>query len=72
MYWEVQNAAAFVICDLPDALCAAAAITAATRTGGFKDVQIFQLLSQDQLRDVVTLAKSTEGIYHPPGATALQ
>ena len=72
MYWEVDNAAAFVICDLPDALCAAAAITAATRTGGFKDVQIFQLLSQDQLRDVVTLAKSTEGIYHPPGAAALQ
>jgi uncharacterized protein with GYD domain len=72
MYWEVQSAAAFVICDLPDALCAAAAITAATRTGGFKDVQIFQLLSQDQLRDVVTLAKSTEGIYHPPGAAALQ
>jgi uncharacterized protein with GYD domain len=72
MYWEVEDAAAFVICDLPDAISAAAAITAATRTGGFKDVQIFQLLNQDQLRDVVALAKSTEGVYHPPGAAAVQ
>jgi uncharacterized protein with GYD domain len=71
MYWEVESAAAFVICDLPDGISAAAAITAATRTGGFKDVQVFQLLSQDQLRDVVTLAKSTEGVYHPPGAAAV-
>jgi uncharacterized protein with GYD domain len=72
MYWEVEDAAAFVVCELPDSLCAAAAITAATRTGGFKDVQIFQLLTQDQLRDVVALARSAEGIYHPPGAAAVQ
>ena len=72
MYWEVEDAAAFVVCELPDSLCAAAAVTAATRTGGFKDVQIFQLLTQDQLRDVVALARSAEGIYHPPGAAAVQ
>jgi hypothetical protein len=48
------------------------AITAATRTGGFKDVQVRELLTQDQLREVVDLAKGTEGIYHPPGATAVE
>jgi len=72
MYWEVEGAAAYVIGDLPDSLCAAAAITAATKTGGFKDVRVTQLLSQDQLREVVTLAKSSEGIYHPPGAAAVE
>ena len=72
MYWEVEDAAAHVICDLPDALSAAAAITAATRTGGFKDVRVRELLTQDQLRSVVTLARTTEGIYHPPGAAAVE
>jgi uncharacterized protein with GYD domain len=72
MYWEVEDAAAYVIADLPDSLCAAAAITAVTKTGGFKDVHVSQLLTQDQLRDVVVLAKSTEGVYHPPGAAAVQ
>jgi uncharacterized protein with GYD domain len=72
MYWEVEDAAAHVICDLPDALSAAAAITAATKTGGFKDVRVRELLTQDQLRSVVTLAKTTEGIYHPPGAAAIE
>jgi uncharacterized protein with GYD domain len=72
MYWEVEDTAAYVIGDLPDALSAAAAITAATRTGGFKEVHVHQLLTQDQLREVVTLARSTEGIYHPPGAAAVE
>jgi uncharacterized protein with GYD domain len=71
MFWEVEDAAAYVICDLPDSLCAAAAITAATKTGGFKDVHVHQLLSQDQLREVVDLAKSTAGSFHPPGAAAV-
>jgi uncharacterized protein with GYD domain len=72
MYWEVEDAAAHVICYLPDAMSAAAVITAATRTGGFKDVRVRQLLTQDQIRSVVALARSTEGIYHPPGAAAVE
>jgi len=71
MYWEVEDAAAHVICELPDSLSAAAAITAATKTGGFRQVQVRELLTQDQLRSVVLLAKTTEGSYHPPGAAAV-
>jgi uncharacterized protein with GYD domain len=71
MYWEVEDAAAYVIGDLPDSLSAAAAITAATRTGAFKDVQVHQLLTQEQLREMVTLAKSLEHVYRPPGAAAV-
>jgi len=72
MYWDVEDAAARVICDLPDSLSAAAVVTAATRTGGFKDVQVLQLLTQDQLREMVALAKSSEGIYHAPGAATVE
>jgi uncharacterized protein with GYD domain len=68
MYWDVEDAAAFVVGDLPDSICAAAAVTAATKTGGFTNVQVHQLISQDQLRDVVALARSSEGVYYPPGA----
>jgi uncharacterized protein with GYD domain len=72
MYWEVEDTAAYVIGELPDSLSAAAAITAATRTGAFKDVQVHQLLTQDQLRDVVALAKSLEHVYRPPGVPAVE
>jgi uncharacterized protein with GYD domain len=72
IYWEVEDAAAYVIGELPDSLSAAAAITAATRTGAFKEVQVHQLLTQDQLRDVVALAKSLEHVYRPPGAAAIE
>ena len=72
MYWEVEDTAAYVIGELPDSLSAAAAITAATRTGAFKDVQVHQLLTQDQLHDMVTLAKSLEHVYRPPGMAAVE
>jgi hypothetical protein len=61
-----------VVGELPDSLSAAAAITAATRTGAFKDVQVHQLLTQDQLREMVVLAKSLEQIYRPPGVAAVE
>lgn len=72
MHWEVEDAAAYVVGYLPDSLCAAAAIVAATRTGGFKNVEVYELLTQDQLREVVALAKSSEGVYHPPGAAVVE
>lgn len=71
MYWEVEDAAAHVICDLPDTQSAAAVITACTKTGAFKDVGVRHLLDQDQVREVVALAKNAESVYHPPGAAAL-
>jgi uncharacterized protein with GYD domain len=72
MYWDVEQTAAHVTCDLPDSLSAAAAITAATRTGGLKDVQVLELLTQEQLGAVVALAKNSAGIYHAPGAAAIE
>jgi uncharacterized protein with GYD domain len=67
IYWEVETASAHVTADLPDSVSAAAVITAATRTGAFKEIQVSEVLTQDQLRDMVALAQSSEGIYRPPG-----
>ena len=43
-----------------------------SETGAFKDVQVHEVLTQEQLRDVVTLAKSSEAFYHAPGASAVE
>ena len=72
IYWEVENTSAHVIVDLPDSVTAAAFITAATKTGAFKDVQVHEVLTRDQLRETIALAKSSEGIYRPPGQAAIE
>lgn len=72
MYWGVETAQAYVIADLPDSVSATAAITVATETGAFKDVQVHEVLTQDQLRDVVDLARGSGGAYHAPGAAAVE
>ena len=72
IYWGVETAQAYVIADLPDSVSATAAITAATETGAFKDVRVHEVLTQEQLRDVVALAKSAHGVYEPPGKAAIE
>jgi uncharacterized protein with GYD domain len=72
IYWGVESAQAYVICDLPDSVSATAAVTAANETGAFKDVQVHEVLTQEQLRDVVALAQSAHGVYQPPGKAATE
>jgi uncharacterized protein with GYD domain len=72
VYWGVENAQALAIVELPDAVSATAAIAAATETAAFKDVQVHEVLTQDQLRQVLDLAKSAKGVYRPPGAAAIE
>jgi len=72
IYWEVETASAYVTADLPDSVSAAAVITAATKTGAFKQVHVHEVLTQDQLRDMVALAQGSEHVYRPPGHAAIQ
>ena len=71
IYWEVETASAHVIADLPDSVSAAAVITAATKSGAFKEVRVHEVLTQDQLRDMVALAQSSADVYRPPGQAAI-
>jgi len=72
MYWEVETASSYVIADLPDAASAAAALLVATKTGAFKEVRVHEVLTQEQLYDVVNLARSAEQVYRPPGQAAVE
>lgn len=72
IFWEVETASAYAIADLPDSVSAAALITAATKTGAFKQVHVHEVLTQDQLRDMVALAQSTDDVYRPPGQAAIE
>jgi uncharacterized protein with GYD domain len=72
IYWELETASAYVVADLPDSVSAAAVITATTRTGAFKDIHAHEVLTQDQLHDVVTLARGSANVYCPPGWAASQ
>ena len=72
IYWEVETASAHIVADLPDSVSAAAVIAAATKTGAFKEVHVHEVLTQDQLRDMVALARSSEDVFRPPGQAAIQ
>src|SRR5215467_9945180 len=72
IYWDVETGSAHVIADLPDSVSAAAVITAAQRTGAFKEIHVQEVLTQDQLREMIALAKSAETVYRPPGQAAVE
>ena len=70
LYWDVESCAGIAVADLPDSVTAAAVLTAAAKTGAFNGVEAHELMSQDQLTDVLLLARSTSGVYKPPGYSA--
>ncbi|HKD87665.1 MAG TPA: GYD domain-containing protein [Streptosporangiaceae bacterium] len=70
-YWEVRTASAWIIANLPDSVTAAAVITAATKTGAFKGIQVHEVLNQHQFIDMKALAQSADGVYRPPGLDAV-
>jgi uncharacterized protein with GYD domain len=72
MYWDVQKSSSYAIADLPDALSAVAAITAAARTGAFIGVEADELLTEDQIHGALTLAKDASEVYYAPGKSAIE
>jgi uncharacterized protein with GYD domain len=71
IYWEVETTSAHAIVDLPDSVTAAALITAVTKTGAFREAHVHEVLTEDQLRDMVALAHSAGDVYRPPGHAAI-
>jgi uncharacterized protein with GYD domain len=72
MYWDVQKSASYAIAELPDAVAAVAAITAAARTGAFISVEADELLSEHQIHDALMLAKDVSEVYYAPGRAAVE
>lgn len=71
LYWDAGSAAAYALADLPDSVTTEAIITALDGTGAFRSVEAHQLLTQEQLRDALTLAADASNVYRVPGRSAV-
>jgi len=72
MYWDVQKSSSYAIAELPDAVSAVAAISAAAKTGAFLSVEADELLTEDQIHDALVLAKDASSVYYAPGRAAIE
>jgi uncharacterized protein with GYD domain len=71
MFWDVENCTGFAIAEFPDSVSAAALITAVTGTGSFTAVGAHELLTQEQMYDALTMARSAYPGYRAPGSAAI-
>ena len=67
MYWMTGACDGFAIIDIPDSIGAAAVSVAVNSTGSFKNVETQELLTQEQLNQVLSQAKAATQAYQAPG-----
>jgi uncharacterized protein with GYD domain len=72
MFWEASTRAVYAVADMPDAETAAAATAVLIHTGAFKSVESHQLLTQDEMSEVLELASNVEDTYTAPGQALLE
>jgi uncharacterized protein with GYD domain len=70
LYWDVESGSAYAIADLPDVLTSAAVMGAAYKTGAFRLVEVHELITSNQMQDVLLLARTASEVYHVPGESA--
>jgi uncharacterized protein with GYD domain len=66
-YWMFGAKDGLVIFDVPDSVSAAALSVAVGSTGSFKSLETHELLSQEQLSQVLSRSKAAAQAYRPPG-----
>ena len=69
-YWMSGARDGLVIFDVPDSVSAAALSVAVGSTGSFKSLETHELLSQEQLSQVLSRSKTAAQAYQPPGQPA--
>lgn len=67
VYWQFGTEDALAIVDLPDSVCASALIAAAIKTGAFKEVEMNELLTHEQLLATLDLARDVAEVFVVPG-----
>ncbi len=70
IYWEIGTRSVYAIVDMPDSATMSAAAAVLTQTGAFSSVDAHEVLTQDQLGDVLALAGDVSQLYHVPGQPA--
>jgi uncharacterized protein with GYD domain len=66
-YWMFGAHDGFVVADVPDSVSAAAVSVAVGSSGSFKHLETHELLTQDQLGQVLSRASDSTKAYQPPG-----
>ena len=67
LHWQLGVQDALAIVDLPDSVSAAALATVVTKAGAFTRVDTHELLTQEQLLDVLALARGSADSFEVPG-----
>src|SRR5260370_35975879 len=57
IYWEISTRSVYAIVDMPDSAAMAAATAVITQTGAFKTVDSTELPPQEQLSNVLAVAR---------------
>ena len=67
VYWMLGGYDGIVILDVPDSISVAALSITVGSTGAFKNLQTHELLTQEQLGQVLSRSKDATHAYQPPG-----
>jgi uncharacterized protein with GYD domain len=67
VYWMFGTHDGMVITDFPDSISAAGMSVTAGSSGAFKTLETHELLTQEQLGQVLSRSKGATQAYQPPG-----
>jgi uncharacterized protein with GYD domain len=67
VYWMFGAHDGIAIVEVPDSIRAAAVSVAVGSTGSFKHLETHELLTQDELGQVLSHARNAAQAYQPPG-----
>jgi uncharacterized protein with GYD domain len=67
IYWRMDSEDGLAIADFPDSVAASGVETAIFKTGAFKAVDAYELLTKQQLRERLILARDATQAYEVPG-----
>ena len=67
MYWRMDSEDGVLIADFPDSVAVSAVQTAIFKTGAVKSLDVYELLTKQQLRDRLVLARDATQVYEVPG-----
>ena len=67
MYWRMDSEDGLLIVDFPDSVAVSAVQTAIFKTGAIKSLDVYELLTKQQLRQRLVLARDATQVYEVPG-----
>jgi len=67
MYWRMDGEDGLAIADFPDSVAVSAVQTAIFKTGAVKGADVHELLTKQQLRERLVLARDATQVYEVPG-----